>query len=103
MQNALLTDLASEQFLDEQLATTESMSRYMQLDGWIFEVKSIKAKRTKNQGKSIDAMANLCVNGAHANVDSFMSLDGEKMSPADLLAFKTLFQQLDIDDIRYDD
>jgi len=97
MQNALLTELPND-----QSSSTESMSRYIQLDGWIFEVKNIKAKRIKEKGKPHDAVANLCVNGAQANVDGYMSLNGEGFSQKDHQAFMTLLKQLDIAEVQFD-
>lgn len=50
-----------------------SMTRYIQLDDWIFEVKAVRALRVKDYGQPYSAIANININGDNAYIDGLMS------------------------------
>lgn len=81
---------------------TDTTSRFIQLDNWIFEVKSVRAIKVNSYGKPYDAIANFSFNGDNTYIDGLMTRDDEKFSKEDYQVFIRLCQQLGIKQIQFD-
>lgn len=81
---------------------TDSASRFIQVDNWIFEVKSIRAIKVDNYGKPYNAIANLSFNGNNAYIDGLMTRDEDNFRKEDYQVFKRLCQKLDIKQVQFD-
>ncbi|MFB1015853.1 MAG: hypothetical protein QMC51_09395 [Alteromonadaceae bacterium] len=51
---------------------SETISRNIQIDNWIFEVKMVRALRVDNYGDPYTAIANISLNGNSAYIDGMM-------------------------------
>ena len=67
---------------------TESMSRYIQLDNWIFEIKSVRAIRVDSYGKPYSAIANFNLNGGNAYIDGLMTREHDDFTRNDYQTFR---------------
>ncbi|MBL4765158.1 MAG: hypothetical protein JKX67_07755 [Colwellia sp.] len=81
---------------------TDTTSRFIQLDGWIFEVKSVRAIKVNSYGKPYNAIANLTFNGNNAYIDGLMTREDESFSKEDYQVFKRLCQQFEIQKVQFD-
>jgi len=81
---------------------TDTTSRFIQLDNWIFEVKSVRAIKVNNYGKPYDAIANFSFNGDNAYIDGLMTRDEEKFNKADYQVFMRLCQKFGIKQAQFD-
>jgi hypothetical protein len=81
---------------------TESTSRFIQIDDWIFEVKSVRAIRVNTYGKPYDAIANFSFNGNNAFIDGLMTREDQEFSKDDYQVFYNFCQKLDIKQILFD-
>jgi hypothetical protein len=81
---------------------TEPTSRLIQLDNWIFEIKSIRAIRVDSYGKPYDAIANFHMNGDNAHIEGLMTRENDDFCRADYLAFYKLCQKLGIKQVQFD-
>lgn len=81
---------------------TDINSRFIQLDNWLFEVKSVRAIRVDSYGKPYDAIANLSFNGNNAYIDGLMTRENQDFSKADYKVFCHLCQKLSIKQIQFD-
>jgi hypothetical protein len=81
---------------------TDTTSRFIQLDDWIFEVKSVRAIRVDSYGKPYNAIANLSFNGDNAYIDGLMTRENENFSKEDYLVFKRLCQKMGIKKVQFD-
>ena len=72
------------------------ISRHVQIDNWIFEVKMVRALRVKNYGEPYSAIANISLNGNSAYIDGMMQKDQQQLSEADVQTFKDFCQQMAI-------
>jgi len=75
---------------------TDTTSRFIQLDNWIFEIKSVRAIRVNSYGKPYDAIANFTFNGDNAYIDGLMTREHEYFNRDDHQVFYRLCQKLGI-------
>jgi hypothetical protein len=80
----------------------ETNSRFIQLDNWIFEVKSVRAIRVETYGKPYSAIANFNFNGDNAFIDGLMTREDEDFSKEDYLVFYKMCQKLGIKQAQFD-
>lgn len=85
-----------------QTDTTQEMTRYVELNDWIFEIKSIRAIKVGNYGEPYSATANLCVNSDSAFVDGMMTRDQSELKEDDYETFRKLCQKFGISDVKFD-
>jgi len=78
------------------------MSRYVQLDNWIFEIKSVRAIRVDSYGKPYSAIANFNLNGSNAYIDGLMTREQDDFSRDDYQTFRRFCQQLGIQKVQFD-
>lgn len=81
---------------------SETISRHIQIDNWIFEVKMVRALRVQEYGEPYSAIANISLNGSSAYIDGMMQKNQQQLSNEDMLVFKTYCQQMSIDEINID-
>ncbi len=83
-------------------STPEALSRFVQIDQWIFEVKSVRAIRVNDFGKPYSAIANLTLNGNSAYIDGLLTREGEDFTREDYQSFVKMSQKLGLDTVNFD-
>lgn len=78
------------------------MPRFVQVDDWIFEIKTVRAIRVDEYGKPYSAVANLTLNGGNAYIDGLLTRDNENFCRRDFLAFHKFCQQIKIKQAHFD-
>lgn len=81
---------------------TTSLSRFVHMDDWIFEVKMVRALRVKKYGDAYTGVANLTANGDQVYIDTQMTRAGEEFTRKDFMTFYRFCQQLDMKYVNYD-
>ncbi|MBL4899373.1 MAG: hypothetical protein JKX76_06955 [Colwellia sp.] len=81
---------------------TDTTSRFIQLDNWIFEVKSVRAIKVNSYGKPYNAIANFSFNGNNAYIDGLMTRDEENFSKEDYQVFMRFCQKFGIKQAQFD-
>ncbi|MDF2177825.1 hypothetical protein P2G88_06140 [Aliiglaciecola sp. CAU 1673] len=76
--------------------------RYIQVGGWIFEVKMVRAIKVDEFGAPYDAVAHMTFNGDEVYVDSQLSKGNESLNRSDMDAFLDFAQMMDAKEFRYD-
>ncbi|WP_206483445.1 hypothetical protein [Thalassotalea sp. G2M2-11] len=79
-----------------------TMPRYIELNDWIFEVKAVRAIRTKRYGDQYSAIANLNLTGDQIYIDGLMTREQDKFTARDFLTFKQFCQQLEVKQANFD-
>lgn len=74
----------------------KAISRYVQVDDWVFEVKMIRALKVDSYGQPYKAIAHFNLNGDFATLDGEMHSEQSEFSDQDYRKFFTLCQQLDV-------
>jgi hypothetical protein len=85
-----------------QHSPAEAMPRFVQIDDWIFEIKSVRALRVDQYGKPYSAIANLTINGDSAYLDGLMTRENEKFSRKDFQTFYKFCQQMEVKQAHFD-
>ncbi|WP_100642602.1 hypothetical protein [Alteromonas facilis] len=80
----------------------QTMSRFMQVDDWIFEVKMVRALKVNSYGDPYTAVANLTANGDQMYIDTQMTRQGEDFTRKDFMAFYKFCQTLQMKSVSYD-
>jgi hypothetical protein len=80
----------------------KTISRHIQIDNWIFEVKMVRALRVQNYGEPYSAIANINLNGSSAYIDGMMQKNLEQMSNEDIAVIDKYCRQMSIKEIIYD-
>jgi hypothetical protein len=78
------------------------MPRFVQVDDWIFEVKTVRALRVDQYGKPYTAIANLTVNGDTAYLDGLLTRETEQFSRKDFETFYKFGQQMKVKEVHFD-
>jgi len=78
-----------------------NITRYIELNNWIFEIKSIRAIKVDTFGKPYSAAANLCINNDHVFIDGVMTRDQMDLDQEDYLTFTALCQKLGISQVKF--
>ncbi|WP_114327583.1 hypothetical protein [Candidatus Colwellia aromaticivorans] len=81
---------------------TDTTSRFIQLDNWIFEVKSVRAIKVNSYGKPYDAIANVSFNGNSAYIDGLMTREDESFNKEDYQVFMRLCQKMGMKQMQFD-
>ncbi|MGB1199006.1 MAG: hypothetical protein ACPG46_08150 [Thalassotalea sp.] len=76
-------------------------SRYVQIDDWIFEVKTVRALKVDKYGDPYKAIANCNINGDNMYVDGLLSKNDEDLSKEDYLAFLKFSRKLGLKGFSY--
>lgn len=81
---------------------TKLHTRYVQIDGWIFEVKAVRAIRADSYGEPYTAIANFNLQNDHAHIDGLMTRKHDDFSREDHKAFEKYFSTLGIQDVSFE-
>ena len=81
---------------------SKTLSRYVQIDKWIFEVKSVRAIRVDDFGKPYSAVANIALNGNSAYIDGLLTREEEDFAREDYQTFVKMSQQLGLESVNFD-
>lgn len=81
---------------------TDTTSRYIQLDNWIVEVKSVRAIKVNSYGKPYNAIANVSFNGDSAYIDGLMTREEESFNKEDYQVFMRLCQKFGMKQMQFD-
>ncbi|XQW85617.1 hypothetical protein ACOYR1_02470 [Thalassotalea piscium] len=80
----------------------QAMTRYIQLDDWIFEVKAVRALRVKEYGQPYSGIANINVNGDCAYVDGLMTREQEQFKRSDFDTVIKFCRKLSLNSVKFD-
>jgi hypothetical protein len=80
----------------------KTLSRYVQIDKWIFEVKAVRAIRVEDFGKPYSAIANLTINGDSAYIDGLLAREEEDFTREDFQTFVKATEQLEVQSFNFD-
>ena len=81
---------------------TDTTSRFIHLDNWIFEIKSVRAIKVNQYGNPYNAIANFSFNGNNAYIDGLMTREDESFTKDDYQTFKDLCQKLGIEQVQFE-
>ena len=81
---------------------SDTILRYVEVDDWIFELKSVRAIRVDSYGEPYNAIANLCINGDSVYIDGLMTKDDKKLNQEDYSTFMKLCQRLGLSQIKFE-
>lgn len=79
-----------------------SISRFTQMDDWIFEVKMVRAIRVKKYGDPYSAVATLTANGDQMFIDSQLTRNESDFSRQDFMTFYRFCQSLEMKSVMYE-
>lgn len=79
-----------------------SISRFTQMDDWIFEVKMVRAIRVKKYGDPYTAVATLTANGDQMYIDTQLTREEGDFSRKDFMTFYRFCQSLEMKSVMYD-
>ncbi|MDU0353307.1 hypothetical protein RS130_04610 [Paraglaciecola aquimarina] len=80
----------------------KSITKTTQIDGWLFEVKMVKAIKVKNHGEPYSAVASMTANGDQMYIDSHLSSNNEELQKDDFMAIYKFCQSMGMKNISYD-
>lgn len=83
-------------------SSQETLSRYVQIDKWIFEVKAVRAIRVDDFGKPYSAIANFTLNGNSAYIDGLLTREEDDFTREDYQTFVKMTQQLEVKSVNFD-
>ncbi len=78
------------------------MSRFVQMDDWIFEIKTVRAIRVSNYGKPYSAIANVNLRGSEAYIDGLMTRNDDDFTNTDFDTFQKFCRKLGAKQMKYD-
>lgn len=81
---------------------TQMNNRYIKIDGWIFEIKAVRAIRTDSYGKPYNAIANFNLQNDTAFIDGLMTRTEEDFSRTDHTTFEKFFAQIGIKKVTFE-
>ena len=80
----------------------EQSTRFIHLNNWIFEVKSIRAIKVESYGQPYQAIANLNFNNNNVYIEGLMTKAEQEFSREDYQTFHHLCQQLGVEQAQFD-
>jgi len=80
---------------------SEQLTRYIEIDGWIFEIKALRALKVDKYGEPYRAIANISLNGDTAFIDGLMTKTSADFEPVDYQKLTTACKLLAIDDVNF--
>lgn len=87
---------------DEMNLQDKPMSRFVNFNEWIFEIKTIRAIRVSDYGQPYSAMANINIHGESAFVDSLMTKSEQEFARIDAKAISEFLRQLGIEQVQFE-
>lgn len=83
------------------VAMTSKNLRYIQMDDWIFEVKTVRAHRVDKDSKAFTATANCNINGDGMYIDSLLTKDQKEFSKEDFMTFNKFSEKMGLKEVTY--
>ncbi len=83
-------------------SSSQTLSRYVQIDKWIFEVKAVRAIRVDDFGKPYSAIANITLNGNSAYIDGLLTREEDDFTREDYQTFVKATEQLEVQSFNFD-
>ena len=80
---------------------SESVSRYMHIGEWCFEIKMVRALKVDEYGEPYSAIANCNINGSSMYIDGLMTKEGQKFTKEDFMTFYKFTEALGLDNFSY--
>jgi len=80
---------------------TQTHSRYIQIDDWLFELKSVRAVKVDEYGDPYNAIANCNINGNQMYIDGLLTKNNEEFTKKDFASFYKFCQKMGIDECSY--
>jgi hypothetical protein len=80
----------------------KTLSRYVKIDKWIFEVKAVRAIRVDDFGEPYSAIANFTLNGDSAYIDGLLTREDDDFTREDHQTFEKAAQQLAVKSVSFD-
>lgn len=78
---------------------SQTISRHIKIDNWIFEVKMVRALRVDNYGEPYTAIANISLNGSSGYIDGIMQKNHHKISEDDVRIIENYCKNMDVSQI----
>jgi len=79
----------------------ESLSRYIQIGEWFFELKAVRAIKVDKYGNPYKAIANCNINGNTMYVDGLLTKDGQHFTRDDFKTFIRFAEHLGLEQFTY--
>lgn len=79
-----------------------NMSKYIQIDDWIFEIKAVRALRVPSYGQPYTAIANISVNGENAYIDGLMTKEEHPFTRSDFDQIINFCRDLDLSTVNFE-
>jgi hypothetical protein len=73
----------------------------MKVDGWIFEVKTVRALKVEQYGQPYSAIANCNINGDTMYVDGLLTKEETEFNKEDAIAFQKFCKKMGIENCSY--
>lgn len=80
---------------------SDTISRYVQIGDWCFEVKMVRALKVDEYGEPYSAIANCNINGNSMYVDGLMTKGDEEFTKEDFMTFYKFTEALGLDNFSY--
>lgn len=78
------------------------MPRYVKMNDWIFEIKTVRALKVSNYGEPYSAISNLSVMGESMYIDGQMTREEDEFNRDDFETFRTFCGQLGMKTAHFD-
>ncbi|MFT5758050.1 MAG: hypothetical protein ACI9LM_002789 [Alteromonadaceae bacterium] len=78
------------------------MQRYIKIDDWFFEIKTVRALKSKSYGDQYSSIANFNCNGDNMYIDGLMSREDNPYTYADFVTFKKFCSQMGVKKAHFD-
>ncbi|NQZ79395.1 MAG: hypothetical protein HRT52_00090 [Colwellia sp.] len=79
----------------------EENSRYIKIDDWIFEIKTVRALKVDKYGEPYSAIANCNINGDTMYVDGLLTKEETEFTKEDVAAFQKFCEKMGIESCSY--
>jgi hypothetical protein len=79
----------------------ETISRYVKIGNWNFEIKMVRALKVAEYGQPYTAIANCNINGNCMYVDGLLTKDDQDFTKEDFMVFHQFGYQLGIENLSY--
>lgn len=80
---------------------SDSHTRYVKIDDWYFELKTVRALRVDEYGEPYSAIANCNINGDKMYVDGLLTKEDKDFTREDFMTFLKFAKQLGLDGFSY--
>jgi len=75
--------------------------RYIKIDDWYFEIKTVRALKVDKYGEPYKAIANCNINGNSMYVDGLLTKKEDGFTKQDFMTFYKFSQRLELDSFSY--